>query len=275
MEIVHAPRIAAWFLTAALTFAGVTPQQQSGSRANWPCGAHIDPSYFSLAEATGGQMLLLAPGEIASSADLAIAYSRHPQTIFRLGGTITPGVHEFRVPVDSTIDSAMFSISVQCLQTAEVLRPSGATAAGEGISDLSNFVATRLIVAARPEPGTWTLRVSGSGVAGVVVKARSKTGIASVEFGAEGTTTFTRAPVAGVENAVRLTVSGHPTHLEASLVDAAAAPISTVALRSGERDGAYLSSVTPPRDGFRLMITGQAEGGAAFQRVYGPLLTAR
>jgi hypothetical protein len=81
-------------VTAAITLSvltvrpGAFTQQQTNSRANWPCGARIDPSYFHGAEGTGGQLLLLAPSEIATSADLPIAFDRHPETVFRLGGTI-------------------------------------------------------------------------------------------------------------------------------------------------------------------------------------------
>src|SRR5262249_14934692 len=152
----------------------LSQQQQTNTRANWPCGARLDPSYFQVAEGTGGQMLLLAPSEILGSSDLALAFDRHPETIFRLGGTINPGPHDFRVPIDGSVESAMFSITVQCLQTAQVLRPSGADAAGNGVTDLSNFLATRMVIVTKPEPGIWTVRVSGSGVAGVIVKARTE-----------------------------------------------------------------------------------------------------
>ena len=270
-------RLAAQVLAAIVSAAGLyaQPQQQSNTRANWPCGAHVDPSYFHLAEATGGQLLLLAPSEIVSSADLSTMFDRHPQTIFRLGGTINPGLHEFRVPIDASVEDVMFSISVQCLQTAEVLRPSGAAAVGDGVTDLSNFVAVRMIIVSRPEPGTWTVRVSGKGLAGVIVKARSASGIASVEFAPAGATTFTRLPVAGVENAVRIRVSGHAANVEASLVDAVSKPIASLPLEPSDADGSYQSRFTPGSAGFRVMITGQGENATAIQRVYASLFTAR
>jgi hypothetical protein len=263
---------------AALTIAAavlLSPQQQRSTSANWPCGARIDPSYFHLAEATGGQLLLLAPSEIASSADLSIANTRHPETIFRLAGTINPGVHEFRVPIDGSVEIAMFSISVQCLQTAEVVRPSGAPASGTGVVDLSNFVATRMVTVEKPEAGTWTVRASGSGVAGVAVKARSEIHITSVEFAPRGSTAFTNVPSTGVENTVRIRVRGRLGHLEGALIDAAAKPIGPLPLESAGDDGVYRSRFAPGADGFRVMITGTADDGSPVQRVYAPLLTAR
>ena len=180
--------------SAALAVQPVTgTQQQSSTRGGWPCGGRVDPSYFQVAEGTGGRLFLLAPEEIGDSAALLTTSGDHPQTIFRLAGAMNPGVHEFRVPIDSSVESVAFSISVQCLQTADVARPSGAPlAGGDGVTDLSNFRALRMMIVTRPEPGVWTLRVAGSGIAGVMVQARSALGIADVRFAAAGSAAFTR-----------------------------------------------------------------------------------
>src|SRR5206468_7080013 len=80
-----------WFAAAAV-FA--TPmlvgaqQQLPNPRAGFPCGARLDPSYFRVAEGTGGHLLLLAPEEIGDSAALLTAFGDHPQTIFRLAGSM-------------------------------------------------------------------------------------------------------------------------------------------------------------------------------------------
>jgi hypothetical protein len=86
-------------------------QQASASRAGFPCGARLDPSYFQVAEGSGGHLLLLAPEEIAGSAELLTAFDGHPQTLFRLAGEMKPGMHEFGVPIDSSVESVVFSIS--------------------------------------------------------------------------------------------------------------------------------------------------------------------
>ena len=49
-------------------------QQRPAARADWPCGGRVDPSYFHLAEGTGGQLLLLAPSEIADSATWLVSH---------------------------------------------------------------------------------------------------------------------------------------------------------------------------------------------------------
>ena len=251
-----------------------TQQQSSTPRAGWPCGAHLDTSYFQVAEGTGGHLVLLAPEEIGDSAALLTAFGSHSQTIFRLAGSMNPGVHEFQVPIDSTVESAVFSISVQCLQVADVIPPSGGFASREGVTDLSNFRAERMVIVTRPERGVWTLRVSGSGIGGIVVQARSAIGIGRVEFTSAQSTGFAATPSAGVENAVRVRMSGDVTDVQASIVNGALKRIATLPREAGETAEWYVSHFTPGVEGFRLLIVGKDTEGLAFQRMSAPLMTA-
>jgi len=249
-------------------------QQQSGNpRAGWPCGARLDPSYFRVAEGTGGHLLLLSLEEIGDSAALLNSFDGHPQTILRLAGSMTPGLHEFQVPIDPSVESVLFSISVQCLQAADVMGPSGAFAVGDNVTDFSNFRAQRMVVVTRPEAGVWTLRVAGSGVSGVVVQARSAIGIAQIEFAPAAGTTFTRLPSPGVENAVRIRTSGQVAELHASIMSGAFLHLADLQLAADQTEGSYMSRFTPGADGFRVLIAGKDADGFAFQRVSAPLLS--
>jgi len=268
------PRLAVGLLAATISGPLLAAQQSSTSRAGWPCGGRLDPAYFAAAEATGGQLLLLAPEEVADSAALLIASGEHPQSLFRLAGAMNPGVHEFRVPVDASLESAVFSISVQCLQNAEVLRPSGGPVGGEGVTDYSNFRAQRMVVVKRPEPGIWTIRAAGNGVAGVMVKALGGPAITGVQFAAAGTTSFTPIPLTGVDNVVRLTITGSVSQVEASLVDAAFRKIASLPLTADDNAG-YSSRFTPKAGAFRVLIEGRDASGAPFQRLHAPLFTLR
>jgi hypothetical protein len=250
-------------------------QQSSTTRAGWPCGARLDTSYFQIAEGTGGHLLLLAPEEIGDSATLLTAFGSHRQTIFRLAGSLNPGVHEFQVPIDSSVESVLFSISVQCLDVADVIPPSGGFANREAVTDLSNFRAERMVIVTRPEPGVWALRVSGSGISGVVVQARSAIGIAQVEFAPAQGTTFTAAPSPGVENAVRIRVIGDATDVQASVVNGLLQRIIRLPREAGETTEWYVSRFTPSSEGFRLIVVGKDTQGFAFQRMSAPLLTPR
>jgi hypothetical protein len=261
---------AAAILAGSILIAG--QQQPSTPRSGWPCGARLDTSYFQVAEGSGGHMLLLAPEEIGESAPLLTAFGSHPQTIFRLGGSLRSGVHELRVPVDPSVESVLFSISVQCLQVAHVVRPSGVVATGDDVTDLSSFRAERMVIVKRPEPGIWTVRVSGSGVAGVVAQARSAIGISQVQFAPAGSKTFTAVPTPGVENVVRIQMSGKAADVTAALVSGEFRRLAELPLEAGETDGSYVSRFTPGPEGFRVLVAGKDAGGVAFQRLHAPLL---
>lgn len=267
--------VAAAISIAAVGTHGASQQQPSGSRANWPCGARIDPAYFHIAEASGGHLFLLAPFEIGDSAPLMLALGDHPQTIFRLAGSITPGIHEFAVPIDTSVESVVFSISVQCLQVADVLDPSGTPAAGDGVSDYSNFRAERMIVVKQPRPGTWKLRAGGSGLAGVMVQAHGGIALTNVEFAAAPGAEFRPTPAAGVENIVRIHVSGPVGGVQASVVNAAFKQVARLPLTAGDGEGTFVTRLTPGPGGFRIAVTGEDAQGLPFQRVHAPLFTAR
>ena len=245
-------------------------QQPSAPRSGWPCTGRLDPSYFRVAEGSGGHLLLLAPDEIADSASLLLAFTSHPQTLFRLAGSVTPGLHDFQVPIDRSVESVVFSVSVQCLDAAYVLDPSGALASGDRVAYRSTFRAERMVIVRQPQAGIWTVRVAGSGMAGVTVQATSPLGIAGVDFSAAGNTTFRPLPTFGVENTVRMRI-GRIAQTRASQVSGLDEPLGSLPLSPGETEGTYLSRFLPAAGGFRVMVVGRDEEGFAVQRMYAPL----
>ena len=269
--------VTAWLVAAAaLAIQPVTDaQEQPSTRVpNSPCGVRIDPVFFDSAEASGGTVTMIAPGE-PGNLDAALAVSiDHPQTIFRFAAAeMTPGVREFRVPIDASVDSVVFFLSVQCLQTADITRPSGAPlAAGDGVT-VSSFRAIRAAIVKRPETGVWTLRVAGTGMASVMVTARSDLALDAVQFAAAGSTDFTRQPLPGVENAVLILLSGSTTEVKASVVDAAFRRIAPLPLTPHPSGLGYTSRFTPGAVGFRVLVEGKDAGGVPFQRVQAALQT--
>src|SRR4029453_1982640 len=74
-----------WFAAAAIFAAPMLvggQQQTPNPGAGFPCGARLDPSYFRVAEGTGGHLLLLASAEIGESAALLTGFGDHPPTTF-------------------------------------------------------------------------------------------------------------------------------------------------------------------------------------------------
>jgi len=249
-------RFAAAVVFAAPLVVGAQ-QQQANPRGSWPCGGRLDPSYFQIAEASGGHLLLLAPEEIADSAMLLTAYGRHPQTILRLAGTVPRGLQEFQVPIDPSVESVLFSVSVQCLEAAEILGPGGVPVAGDGVTNLFNFRAQRMVIVRRPQAGVWTVRVQGSGVSAVVVQAKSSIGIAQIER---------------TSNTLRIRMSGPAATLRASLVTGTFQKLADLPLSAADTAGLYVSRLTPGLEAFRILVAGTDPDGVPFQRMHAPLL---
>src|SRR5262245_4632019 len=241
-------RFAAAAIVAAPLLVGAQ-QQQAGPRGSWPCGGRLDPSYFQIAEASGGHLLLLAPEEIGDSAALLTAYGQHPQTILRLAGSVPRGLQEFQVPVDPSVESVLFSMSVQCLDAAEVRGPGGVLVGGDGVTDLHNFRAQRMVIVSQPQPGLWTVRVQGSGVSAVVVQAKSAIGIAQIERAAD---------------TLRIRMGGPATNIRASLVTGTFQKLADLPLSTTDTAGLYVSRFTPGSEAFRVLIAGTDPDGVPF-----------
>jgi hypothetical protein len=197
----------------------------------------------------------------------------HPQTITRIAGAIERGLHEIPVPIDSSVESVVFSMSTQCLQSAEIVRPSGAPAIGDDVTELSNFRAERMVIVRRPQPGTWTMRIAGNGIGGIVVQARSPIGIAKVDFSSPGAPSGAPVPKAGVENALQIRVAGDVSDVRAYLVTGTFQRLASLALEPVDADGTFVSRVTPGITPFRVLVTGRDAQAHEFQRLSAPLLT--
>ena len=154
----HIARIiaAVAFLLAAWCLPAGAQDQQPNNLPRWPCGGTVDPAYVRTAEATGGAVLLFHPTEVEGVGAEMMASSRHQETVFRAGGQLADGVYEFDVPVDSTIESAYFFVSLQCLQIADIMRPSGDELRSDAADvEYHQFEAIRLFTVNEPSPGLW------------------------------------------------------------------------------------------------------------------------
>ena len=110
-------------LLLVLAIQNLSAQNQAPStQPGWPCvaGRAIDPAYVQTAEATGGQVFLFDRTEAARSMVLVQHSHKHDETIFRSTGTLMTGSREFNFPVDSTVESLMLSVTLQCLQSITV-----------------------------------------------------------------------------------------------------------------------------------------------------------
>ena len=261
------PAAVALVAFSAAALAGAQ-DQQPGGRPGWPCNGRPDPSYFRIAEGTGGQFFLFHPSEVADSGALMAAAMSHGATVLRAGGQLAAGLHHFAVPVDR-VESLLFSLSVQCLQVAEIVHPSGAVlqAADPGV-EYHQYEAGLIVTIARPDPGEWRVRLSGNRLFLVTVKAKASLSVEGPRFVPDG-------PLqAGVARVVRFSASADARDVHARLVtqgfqDLGAIPLRIVRDETGED---FVGELTPPARPFRLVVTGRDAEGRPFQRVHAPLL---
>ena len=161
--------------------------QQPKYQTGWPCSGRVDPSFIRSAEATGGKVLLFTPNELTGAANDMSASSGHRETVFRAGGQLDDGVHDFEIPLDSTIESAYFFVALQCQQFVAVLQPTGDELRADALGvDYHAFEAVRLVTIKAPSPGTWKVRMAGRGFFSVIVTARTSLALTSVSLAQNG-----------------------------------------------------------------------------------------
>jgi hypothetical protein len=258
--------------------SGVGVRQQQEGRAGWPCAGKVDPAYLRTAEATGGSVLMFHPSEIGGAAAEMIASQRHEETILRAGAQVGEGVYEYDVPVDSTIESLYFQVSMQCLQVASIMTPPGEQlgASAPGV-EYHHFESIRLFVVQKPTPGTWKVTVGGRGLFQLNVKARTSLTLDEVKFAQSGLPLRNGSP-AGQALQLQVRVSGAAAQLAFYFVSRTGAPIRAFELWPEEQsddDRTYGGEVTTPDSDFRVAVAGQDPTGLRFQRVDRRLFMAR
>jgi len=93
------------FVAALLVSASAQAQDQPPGRPGWPCAGRPDPTYVKTAEATGGQLFMFHPSEVAESGALVAASFSHRETLFRTAGPVED--EHVAAPVD--VDAGDFA----------------------------------------------------------------------------------------------------------------------------------------------------------------------
>jgi hypothetical protein len=270
-------------LSLLATVPATAQQQVPRERPGWPCVGRPDPAYVRTAEATGGQVFLFDKSEIGESAALMTASSRHTETIFRISGSVTEGVHDFVVPIDSTVESVMISVSLQCLQVADITTPLGAgLRANDPGVDYHQFEAGRIVTVASPAAGAWKVTVSGRGLFFLVVQAKTSLTLDTARFvapggrpGHEGLFPLKGALPAGSTRLLEVGLHGTARDVKFRLVSSQGESLQdlVLALQEGgsEGDQTYVGEVTPKAAEYRLQVSGVDGKGYAFTRMHAPL----
>jgi von Willebrand factor A domain-containing protein 7 len=273
-------------LAAVLVPAAARAQdQQPRERPGWPCVGRPDPVYVRTAEATGGQVFLFDKSEMGQSAALMIATSRNEETIFRVSGSLEEGLHEFSFPVDSTLESVLISVSLQCLQTADVTTPAGSELrANDTGVDYHQFEAGRIITVGTPQPGSWKVTVSGRGLFFLVVQGRTGLSLDTARFvapggrpGHEGLFPVKGPLPPGSPRLLEVGLHGQTRAVAFQFVSSQGQVLQSLGLAPEEGgsddDRTYVGRVTPTARDYRLQVTGTDARGFPFSRMHAPLFS--
>ena len=239
--------------------------QQPRYQPGWPCNGTVDPAFISTAEATGGTVLLFAPSEITGLALTHTASERHSEVVFRSSARVDDGLHEFDIPVDSSIESAYFFVSLQCLQGISIVGPSGEEVRSDAPGVESHaFEAIRLLTVQAPAPGTWKIRVAGRGFLSVIVRARTDLRLTNVGF-SDPRPAVKRAP-----QRLEVRVEGVVSQVAFHAMSARADVLKLLNLeleKQEDTSGTYGGTVIAPAVDYRIAVTGTDANGFRFQRV--------
>jgi hypothetical protein len=254
----------ALLLTACCALA---QDQQSSSRPGWPCvaGRAVDPSYVEISESTGGHLFLAQKGEIEQTTPLLLASTTHPATIFRAVGSMA-GTKQFDFPVDSTVSSLLFAISMQCRQSIALLDPQGAEMTPANTILSTELKTGKLVRVDAPGAGNWRIRVTGQGLYVLLV-------FAATDLRLGGLHSTEPALRLGAENSLPVSVSESGTDLRFALITPEGDRLPAPA--RAERDESGMRVIfTPPVERFRIMAEGLDPLGRPFRRVHPVLFRA-
>jgi hypothetical protein len=249
------------------------------------CGP-ADPTYIRTAEESGGQPLFLAPGEVAKSFALVSELTRSNHvTLLWARGELSDG-HDFVVPVDSTVERLVFSLSFDTAGgNLAALDPEGKeVTSGTPGAVITPLNCGRIVTVAPPAPGLWHARVAGKGRFWLEASGVSDIFMVDAEFvhlagrpGHEGYFRIPGQPVAGEPAMLRVDLSGKTRNVQFHLISPEAKTLQTVTMKADSADSSeseYFGQLSLPATPFRLAVAGEDEGGHSFERVFSSLFHA-
>ena len=244
------------------------PKWQPG----WPCTGKepsFDPTYAKVAEASGGQLFLFDRSEAGRSTVLITAMARHRETVARAAGKLDESYRDVRVPVDSSIDSLLVSVSLQCMQMITIFGPNGVEIKPEPLGGENHwFRAGRIVTIPNPYRGVWTIRMQGAGPFFLSVQAHASLILQGAKF-------ESGSPRLGAENLLAVSLNAPSPDVHFRLVNAAGETLQPLPLQTAEgRPGIFSGSIVPGFRQFRILAEGTDAHGYAFQRVDPRLIEA-
>lgn len=262
----------------------------------------VDAAYIRGAQETGGQVYLMPENNFTGLADLIEPQiGDDSQTIFTARGTLSGSARSFSFPVDASVSRLVVSTEYDLGLTATLFRPNGVqvqpsdpdvSIAILAATDVgSSSVGDRPVYTiTAPQPGDWTVSVSGTGTYGssnfsVIARGNSQTEFEDFQFVAReanaidgGYFPIDGMPLAGAPATGRARVSGDLLNPVFRLVDEAGTTLQPLILNQNDPDAAaddFVGSVPLPAGPFMVVVSGTDSSGATVQRQFPTLFRAQ
>jgi hypothetical protein len=185
--------------------------------------------------------------------------------------------------VDSTVESLMLSVTLQCLQSVTVYRPSKTEVlAGEPNVNDNQFRSGKILMLARPEAGAWRIRMAGIGMFFVVVQAKSSISLGTVEFvekggriGHEGLFPVKDPIHVGERRQLSVSLTAPAGSKTFRLINSAGETLEALSLKrsdESEDESEFFGALVLKYPAFRLALEGRDAAGYPYQRVVPKLI---
>ena len=203
---------------------------------------------------------------------------KHDETILRSMGRLVTGSREFTFPVDSTVESLMLSVTLQCLQSITVYRPSNSDVhSGEPDVDDNVFRSGRILMLNRPEARPWRIRIAGTGLFFVTAQANSSISLDRVEFvepggrvGHEGLFPVKGLIHLGERRMLSLDITAPAGDTAFRLLNSAGETLEQLEVQVSNEsadDREFLATFPLRHADFRVAVQGRDSAGYPYQRV--------
>jgi len=233
----------------------------------------VDPSFLDATESTGGQLFLFQKNEVAQTSLVMNVSHTHPATVLRVVGNLS-GTRDLEFPVDSSIESLLLLVSLQCRNAIRISQPTGSEMT-EANSALSvELAAGRILRIDHPDTGQWRVRLTGTGLFVLSVLAKADIALTRVAFFVRGYPSKEeehisrlRDPLLGVRQDLEIQLSGQISHPSVHLVDATGGRILDMEAPEQVAEGVYRTSLASQAERYRILVTGDDASARPFQRM--------
>lgn len=240
----------------------------------------IDPAYIRGAEETGGQLFSVDQFEVDEIFNLIEPQlSGDLQTILSTKGQIISGFESFDVPVDSTVQRLVVSVSTSQTGSVGLRRPTGALVSpSDPDAQITTLSSGRIFTITNPATGTWKVELSGSGDFSIIAGGNSPLEFHRFDFvepNADvihgGLFPIPGQPLAGSESTGEATILGTFASALFQLIDENGSIIRTINLMQNLPNAArdhFIGAFQPPAVPFRVVATGTDTNGFRYQRIF-------